>query len=112
MKRATYIEQNVKTTEKFGGSNIFCYSLSLRFSPAITSSFLYTVRAGVFKIGLSLHSAMGGRIVFFTPLLHCLRNPKILLPSKCQTNVRQIIWHKKDFLRNFAPDLVIFKNIS
>lgn len=48
MKRATYIEQNVKTTEKFGGSNIFCYSLSLRFSPAITSS-LYTVRAGVLR---------------------------------------------------------------
>ena len=32
MKRATYIEQNVKTTEKFGGSNIFCYSLSLSLS--------------------------------------------------------------------------------
>ena len=46
MKRATYIEQNVKATEKFGGSNIFCSSL--RFSPAITSS-LYTVRAGVLR---------------------------------------------------------------
>ena len=34
------------------------------------------------------------------------------MSDKCQTNVRQIIWHKKDFLRNFAPDLVIFKNIS
>ena len=109
MKRATYIEQNVKTTEKFGGSNIFAtLSQVLIYNNII---FIYRPRGRV-KIGLSLHSAMGGRIVFFTSLLHCLRNPKILLPSKCQTNVRQIIWHKKDFLRNFAPDLVIFKNIS
>ena len=49
MKRATYIEQNVKTTEKFGGSNIFAtLSLSLRYSSTITSS-LYTVRAGVLR---------------------------------------------------------------
>lgn len=47
MKRATYIEQNVKTTEKFGGSNIFA-TLSHRYSSTITSS-LYTVRAGVLR---------------------------------------------------------------
>ena len=31
--------------------------------------------------------------------------------TKCQTNVRHIIWCIKDFLRTFAPDLVIFKTI-
>ena len=45
MKRATFIQQNVKTTEMFGGSSIFA-TLSLRFSPTIASP-LYTARAGV-----------------------------------------------------------------
>ena len=39
MKRATYIEQNVKTTEKFGGSNFFA-TLSLSLSLSLSGSHL------------------------------------------------------------------------
>ena len=50
MKSATYIEQNVKTTEKFGGSNIFAtLSLVLIYNNII---FIYRPRGRV-KIGLS-----------------------------------------------------------
>ena len=50
MKRATYIEQNVKTTEKFGGSNIFAaLSQVLIYNNII---FIYRPRGRV-KIGLS-----------------------------------------------------------
>ena len=48
---AGLIQKNVKTAEKFGGSNIFAtlslsLSLSLRYPPTITLP-LYTARAGV-----------------------------------------------------------------
>ena len=47
MMRAASIQQNVKTTEIFGGLDIFAtLSLSLRYPPTIASS-LYTARAGV-----------------------------------------------------------------
>ena len=56
MKRATYIEKNVKTTEKFGGSNIFAtLSLSLSLSQVLIYNniiFIYRPRGRV-KIGLS-----------------------------------------------------------
>ena len=42
---AGLIQQNVKTAEKLGGSNIFA-TLSLRYPPTIASP-LYTARAGV-----------------------------------------------------------------
>lgn len=52
MKRATYIEQNVKTTEKFGGSNIFATLSGTHLLIYNNIIFIYRPRGRV-KIGLS-----------------------------------------------------------
>ena len=61
---AGLIQQNVKTAEKFGHSNIFAtLSLSLRYSPTIAFP-LYTARAGARIDGFPCFRAREAAVLF------------------------------------------------